>query len=315
MDDYLNIWIKNTYLFLKDRVKDWDIVFSTTWWDLWSIKLGSLLKNMNNNIKFIVNYHDLLYHWVYNWEKISNRFHVKIDDYEKKYLWNCDYVISSSLVMKNTLVNKYSFLKEKITYMYFWFDNNASNYKISKSCSDKVKIFYVWNMWTLQSPEIIIDSLMLLDQEIRDKIEIYFIWDYSGNKVINDSQNIKRISYMNRNDLIKLLETEADYWFFSLIEKESLKYAMPTKFYEYIWLWLPIIWVLPSNCESMNLINKYKLWLSVNYWDVEWLKNILNSIVKDKKQINIYKNNINLIKEKFDSSNTLSVMKDVIELL
>jgi hypothetical protein len=312
VEDYLDERTKCTYSYLQVKVKEWDVVFATTGGELWCIKLWSILKK-NKQVQFIVNYHDLLLYWFYDWHRLWSSFHVKIDKSEYNYLSNVDKVITTSSVMTNTLVRKFPFLTWKVSYMYFWYRQDAPipAYQIIED--DKIRISYIGSMWKLQSPEVIIDVLEELPDSIRKKISVTFIWNYQLNQVIKNSNLVHKIPYMKRAELLPYVMKNTDLAYFSLINIPWLRYAMPTKLYEYIWLGLPILWVLPEWSEALNLIRREKIWLSCIHSDKIELKKILVSLVENKEQIQIYAKNLKDLREWFKMDTTLKKMKRIIE--
>ena len=309
-------WIDRTVSYLKDKIQNGDIVFSTTGGELASILIGCELKRLNKDIKYIVNYHDLLDYGYYNGERIYQRFHVNIDKLEEKCLMEADFIFSNSNIMRDIIIKKFDFTKNKTDKLYFGYKKVSNINRKLLSNENKIKIANIGSASHLQSPEILIDAYNLLPNSIRNKIELVFIGDLNFNNKIKNS-DIITIDYIDRDKLVPFVLDNIDYAFLSLININLFKPAMPTKFYEYIGLELPIIGALPENSEATKVIKDYNFGYACVHGDIESLKNILISICEDdeRKKYLEFRNNLIFNKNIFDSEQTLKGMYNMIDLL
>ena len=291
-EDYLDKWVENAFEYLKDKIKNNDIVFATSGGELGTIKLGSLLKN-KINCKFVANFRDPLNYSLVNGLKVDNRFHVCVERLEKKYLENSDLIITSTVAYKDSLINKYSNFRKKIYTNYFGYINPIDK-KYEKIKSNKLRIAYSGSMLSnVQAPEILYEAYNNL--AIQDDIELYFIGNYKVNNTLKNINhiNIKFIDFLPHNEYLKFMIENIDVGFVSLA-KDYYGACIPSKLYEYINLEIPILGALPKG-DAMNIINKNNYGLS-NYFNniddisesilkfknVKTINNIKHSLEKDK---------------------------------
>lgn len=311
LKDSHNVWINRTVSYLKNKINDDDIIFSTTGGELASILIGDKLKQLNKNVKHIINYHDLLSNGFYNGLREGKRFHVKIDIDESTCILNADYILSNSNSMTNQLVDKFPNIKNKIDKLYFGYRDIIFNNTVNKQKHRDITIANIGSVGKLQRSEILVKAWEQLPINIKDKIKLVFIGNLRDNEFLMNNSEIKKIDYIPRDEMVEYVQSNIDVSFISLINNPLFKSAMPTKFYEYIGLELPIIGALPENCEAIEVIKKYGFGYHCTYDDIECLKEILTNLVNNNniKQI---KNNLVKYKHLFHSDNTLKIMYDVI---
>lgn len=313
--DYLFYWSRLAISYLKNKIKDGDIIFTTTGGEMGCIKIGAFLKKYNSKIKHIANYHDVLDFAEYDKDKVYYKFHRNIDKIEGEYLKNTDYVFTNSVIMKNLLLNKFNFLSNKVDYMYFGFNGPIIRKMPSKTtgqCNNKIKIGYIGEMGFLQAPEILIHAWNTLTPTYKSKIELTFIGNYMVNEVIANTEGINRIRYLQREELIAYLSRETDIAFLSIINKPIFKTLMSTKFYEYIGIGIPIISALPNGCEAGQVISEEGFgWVCI-YGDITALTKILIYAVEHPEAIKECEENIKKQRNKYNSEQTLSKMVNII---
>ncbi len=312
LDPY-NIWINNAYHYVNENISDNDIIFSTTGGELSSIIVGDKIKNSNPSIKHIINYHDLLTNSYYDGERESKGYYKRIDILEGKYLKNADFILSNSDAMTKQIIRKFSFTESKIDKLYFGFRNNFPKNNYPKRAKENLKIVHIGSVSHFQSPEILIKAWQALNNEEKERIELVFIGNISENKFINDCDEIEKIDFMPRNEMIEFIYENIDMGFISLINSKSFESAMPTKFYEYIGLELPIIGALPRNSEVLNTINNSTFGKACIYDVINDLTNVLSYLVNNVNQVSVFRRNIINKKDLFDSKNTLKIMSETID--
>jgi glycosyltransferase involved in cell wall biosynthesis len=313
IDDYLFDWVKKVSKYIITSSSENDIVFSTSGGELSCFNIANNVKSKKPQIKIILHYHDLIFFGTYLGKNEIFNLNRKTDYREKMYLKKADYIISQSKVMSEILIKKHPFIKNKIKYMYFGYDDNYNIKKI-KSKSDLISIGYIGTMGMEQSPEIILDAYKELDEKYQRKIKLTYIGNYNINKSIRENKQITKISYMDRKELLNYMVNNFDYVYLSLKNYLKFKPAMPTKFFEYIGLEIPIIGILPRDSEATRVIKKYHFGKVCTYGNIECIKKILKSLIFSK-DYDFYKLNLANKKELFKSSETMKVMKEVIDLL
>jgi glycosyltransferase involved in cell wall biosynthesis len=110
--------------------------------------------------------------------------------------------------------------------------------------------------------------------------------------------------YMSRIDLIKYANKYLDIGFLSIVNKPVFNSAMPTKFFEYINLGMPILATMPINSEAAVVIKNNKIGWVINHGDIDALVNILNFLKSNKNEILVAKKNIEKIRYQFSQDFT-----------
>ena len=250
-EDYLDSWVKKAFDYLQNKITKEDIIFATSGSELASIKLGSLLKTCSN-CKFIINFHDPL---GYTSEfKLDNKIHISRDKFEKQYLQNADFIVTSSLSHKHLLMEKYPEYSLKILNSYFGYVAKKSNTESHKK--DTLKIAYVGAMTNSQAPENLLYAYRKLNRLHQDKVHVYFIGDYSNYSPLQNikDKNIFFIHYMPHNKFLKFMDKSIDVGYIGL-SSDSLKYCVPSKLYEYINLEKPILANIPKG-DAYSIIEQ-----------------------------------------------------------
>jgi len=292
-EDYLDKWIIDAYDYLKKSITRDDIIFSTSGGELGMIKLGSLLKE-ESGCKFIVNFRDPLNYGEMNGLKKDKKFHVSREKALQKYIYNADLILTSSQFYEKILKLKFPYLKNNIINNYFGYIKPINTNKYIKKTSNKLRIAYSGSMISaVQKPETLYSIFKKVNFKI--DIEIYFIGDYHINQTLTkiNSKNIKFIDFMPHEEFLKFMYENIDVGFLSLANN-YYGACIPSKFYEYINLELPILAALP-NGDASDLINANGYGYSCHYNDIDSLANALVQL-NEKKQRKQFSSNI--IKDK-----------------
>jgi len=281
-EDYLDVWVKNSFDYLQGKVSNADIVFATSGGELGCIKLGSLLKK-RIGCKFVVNFQDPINYSIVNNLKITDKFHVSREKQEAKYLQNTDLIITSSRVHQLSLQNKYPYFKEKIKCNYFGY---IERIKLKdKEFSKKLRIAYGGIFSNVQSPEILAKVAHNIDG-----VEIYFVGNYQGYKPIKPFLNdFHFIPFMSHDSFLEFMMRNVDVGFLSLFN-DYLGACVPSKIYEYINLGLPILGALPKG-DALDIINDNKYGIGCKYDDFASLREAIRKL-KDEKEYQKLRNNI-----------------------
>ncbi|MFG1505557.1 glycosyltransferase [Halobacteriovorax sp. ZH5_bin.2] len=308
--DYLFLWSKKVADYIINNAQEGDVIFITSGGELGFLQKVQYLKKYRPDLKVVMNYHDLLIYSRYQGQKSFSHPHLPIDFIERKNISHVDYVITQSNRMSEILSEKFPMLKNKISSMYFGI---PEIYEQKKSPSKElIKLVYIGTMGKLQSPEVILDALKSLPGKIRKKLNITFIGDFKQNSRIKNSNLVEKISYIPREELINRCANEYDYAIVTAQNIRPLETLMPTKFYEYLGIGIPVLSIVAENCEISNVIEKYNFGVSVVHGNKEQLVNELINIVEKYDVSNFRKcviENRNLL----SSNKTLELMCDVIE--
>lgn len=300
LDDYLDNWVKNSFNYLKKIIKSDDILIATTGGELGTLKLAHKLKS-KINCKYLINYHDPIDFTKINEKVIPHKgYYILRDSKEEKYLRNVDYVVTMSEGLKNVLLSKYSFLKSKITEIYFGFSQNkkkSSNLKLTNS--KKINIVYGGSFESyLRKPELILNSLKFLEEKYIDKIEVTYIGNWRNYKpIVNFTKSelgkktVTLLPYMSNNEFIEYIVENADLGLVSLGNDYYARIAMPSKIYDYISLGIPMLGLLPSS-SAMDIINKNKYGKALYFNNHIGVAKYLERIINYPQILKEYKSNI-----------------------
>lgn len=294
-EDYLDKWVDNAFSYLKNIVNQKDIVFATSGGELGTYKLGTLLKN-KLSCKLVVNYRDPINYTLVHGLKVDNRFHVSREKLEEKYISKADLIITSSESNRESLIKKYSKLRERILNNYFGYIKEVSfnDSKLIKK-TKTLNIAYSGSMLSnVQKPEILYKAL----EKIKDKkIKIYFIGDKNHNKVlknINDDRVIF-IDYLPHDEYLEFMSNNIDIGFVSLC-KDYYGACVPSKVYEYINLELPMIAALPKG-DAIDIINKNSFGIANHYLNICDIAEAIEKFTNDEYYNKIKKNMLHRKKE------------------
>ncbi len=312
-EDYMDGWVKKAFLYLKNRIKIDDIVFTTSGGEPGMVKLGFLLKKYTG-CNFIVNFHDPLSYTLVNGIKDDEGSSRSRDKQEKKYLSGADLIITSSVSNKISLQNKYPQWSNKVRNNYFGYIKSFEVLENIKKDSKKLRIAYAGSFQDTQKPE----SLYYAYLKIKDKIniEIYFIGnskEYEPLSKVND-ENIIFINYLPHDKFMHFMIENIDVGYVSLA-KDYFGACVPSKIFEYINLGLPILGALPYG-DGYDIINTNNYGISTYFNDID---GISNAIIEFKARDNLskYRYNIKRDKDLWSMSNRIldvqNMIKDLVD--
>ncbi|HML70030.1 MAG TPA: glycosyltransferase [Macellibacteroides fermentans] len=250
------IWSNNLYKYMKNIIDKDDIIFATTGGALSAVIAGIKLK-IATGAKLIVNYHDPTdFTSLGNgFSRNSRFFHINRDFYERKLIKRMDYIVTSSEAYKSLLVNKYPGIADKIECNYFGYIKE-SNYvkKQYEKTPSPLNIVYGGNMGTTQSPEILAEAIDGLEG-----VTATFIGNYKANANLMryvDSKNIALVDSLSMDEYFRYLYNKADLGFFSL-RNNLTNYCIPSKFFDYVNLGLPMVAVVGGDARDLIIQNEY----------------------------------------------------------
>lgn len=309
IEDYLDAWVDKTLDIVAERINSDDIIFATSGGELACIKLGSLLKE-RIGCKFIVNFHDPVdYSYVGN-KKTCGFFHVNRENAILKYLYNVDYVITSSDKFREILQEKYSFLNNKIMNNYsgyiLEYESVADHSEIlrrRKAAGEKTRLVFGGSMNAPQGAEFFIHLL-----KKRSDIEIVYVGN--PNKRIKKAAkmgNVIVLDPMIHSDYLRYMTENADIGLVSLAA-EPYKACFPSKIYEYVNLEIPILAALPDG-DAKKVINQYGYGRAAAYGNIEELNDAVEYILMH------YDSNVKNIRKDKAKWSMKNRMKEVINLL
>jgi glycosyltransferase involved in cell wall biosynthesis len=281
-EDYLDVWVKKSFLYLKDKIKKQDIVFATSGGELAMVKLGYLLKQ-EVGCKLVINFHDPISYGDMNGLRINNKFHFSRERVQQKYVKEADFIITSSQYYAEFLKQKFPILVNQIENNYFGYIKKFPLPKKLAGQSKKLRIAYAGLMSKAQAPELLYQAW----QTLRDfDIEIYFIGDSQNYKPLNHISKTKGchlVPLMPYEQFLSFMVKNIDVGFVSL-SNDYYGACVPSKIYEYINLGLPMLAALPAG-DGMDIINENNYGVACDYKNTEALKTNLQKF-KDQRFLN-----------------------------
>ena len=270
-EDYLDLWVKQSYLSLVSMVKADDIVFTTSGGELGCIKLGSLLQK-TIGCKHVVNFHDPLDYSLVNGKIIDQHFHVSREYSEFKYLKNANLIITSSQLNQFSLQNKYPTLASKIVNEYFGYVEGVE--QKSERQKEKLCIAYGGGFAELQSPQILAQAGGPMQN-----VEFAFIGNWESYSPLEPYLATCRfVKPLPHKEYLKYMVEHVDVGFVSLTS-DYLGACVPSKIFEYINLGMPILGALPDG-DGKNIINDKGYGIAVDYGDIPALRDAIE-VMKD----------------------------------
>lgn len=303
-------WSYSVFKYIASDCIDGDVVFITTGGPLSLCMISILLKLNGVKARVVINLHDLPDFSTY--EKSSPIFPKGFCyQYFEYYAYkSSDLILCNSRKMVDLIGSKYPKLKTRLDYFYFGFEDNKhlSQLRNSVVASDlknnkKIVIGAIGTMGELQGPDFLVRSL--IEHNIKNKFpyELVFIGDKP--KISNnDNRSVKLQPYINQIDLNKYANDYLDIGFLSIVNRPVFKSAIPTKFFEYVNLGLPILATIPIDSEAGVVIRENKIGWVISHGDIDAIVNLLNFLKDNKHEINVAKNNIKKIRSYFSDEFT-----------
>jgi glycosyltransferase involved in cell wall biosynthesis len=229
---------------------------------------------------------------IYKDSVTKHSFIKKILDNSQIKCWKkADLIITNSNVICKE-IQKIVKNSEKIEYFPFNVDSNL--FKKYDYPQEK-KIIYTGHLDSAQNIEIFIETLELVVKEIPDlKFEVYG-WGESEDKIkkliteMKLEKNFKINKPVSKEEIPKILSKSLA-GLIPLNIHESLRYAMPTKAFEYMSCSLPIF-SYGSSEELKEIIKKSKAGVFVKSNDPQELARNLLDFIKDKNSLEQYATN------------------------
>ena len=308
ISDYLESWIKNTANILVKIVSPKDIIFATCGGELACIKIGHLVKK-KIECKFIVNYHDpVTFTSLTNLKNqlFGSSFHVNRDKFEKEYIKNSDFIITSSHSNRNNILKKYK-IKKNLTTLFFGYLKKVKKIKLFKK-KKFIKIVYAGSMTSVQNVEMLIEIYKYIKNKQLVMIElisndiIHIPTEYKKNIILK-----KMLTY---NDLIDYISSNCDLGFVSLANN-VFKNCIPSKIYEYINCGIPIVGILP-NGEAKNFVTKNSFGICANLENYKIIAKKIDSIILNQDKINYMRNRIIKTRKLWSFDVQQSLLKKII---
>lgn len=285
-DDYMMKWVHCAIRFLKDIIKERDLLFATSGGELGSIILAKKLADIIG-CKYVVNLHDPISFTTINGEVLryikARVGHVIRDSAEQVYLSRANAIITSSESYGDCLKRKYPALASRISCHHFGY---IESFQISsKGIGEQINIVYGGAMGKVQSPEILAEAANGIDG-----VKVTYIGDWQNNPKLlqyRKRPNIELINALSNEKYIAYLQDNADVGFVSLRGQLS-ELCIPSKLYEFINLGIPILGVIKGDGKNIICKNHYG---AVADFSPKSLRNAILEMIRPER-LSLYKRKI-----------------------
>ena len=208
--------------------------------------------------------------------KVSHRIYMSADIVIANSEWN-------QRVLEEIIWRKVYLIKNAVTDKIFVKDTAKA-----KEFEWKFLITYTWNHSNAQE----LENIIFLAKDISNFDEDFhflLIWDWESKKKLLKmvaKENITNVSFYDYMEVSKInnVLNYSDIWIFSLNDNKTFNDVMPSKIYEYMKLWLPIVWFWEGTVKEF--INWNKLWLCVSKDDRKTLINYIMELKEDSDYCN-----------------------------
>jgi colanic acid biosynthesis glycosyl transferase WcaI len=235
----------------------------------------------------------------------------------EEYCWRkADLIITNSQIIYNTLSSdtKYANLSK---IKYFPFTVNLETFKKVNGTPRKKQIVYIGNFGTAQNLEALIGALPLVLQQIPD----YIVQFYGGGdcepqmKRLTKDLDIEK--YIKFNDpvpreQIPLILSQSTLGIIALSSHNVVRYALPTKSFEYFASGLPVV-AYGASDELELIMKKSNAGIYVRGDDRKQLADAIIKVINDKVALEQYSINGRKFAEKNAFHSLISDVQTLIE--
>lgn len=250
-------------------------------------------------------------------------YHGKERDYHKrqeiKLLNYADFISFTSYETIALYKKQYPKLKDKFLYFPNVYDKDDYS-KTSVSFADKVKIVYTGGMVGSRSPQAIIDALKLINEEIKQNLEIIFIGETDReNRRIFNNCNEKCVSYIGAVPFDVAMQYQKESNILLLIDNniEDFEKAIyfPSKLLDYMMARRKIMAITTLNGATHNALKRIG-GVAFDHRDTKSISNFLvEAVAKFNYKDYDYFNNSILLDEFDVKFNTNRLIQQIKKLL
>jgi colanic acid biosynthesis glycosyl transferase WcaI len=234
----------------------------------------------------------------------------------EEYCWRrSDLIITNSRIIYDTLVSN-TIHASKVKIKYFPFSVDLEVFKRVKGMTRKKQIVYIGNFGTAQNLKALINALPLVLQNVSDlKIQFYGGGDCEPNmESLTKELDIEK--YVNFNDPVLRDEipsilSQSTLGIIALSSNNVVRYALPTKAFEYFASGLPVV-AYGCSDELELIMKKSQAGIYVRGDDKKEIADAITKVINDKAALERYSIN----GRKFAEENTFhSLISDVQTLI
>lgn len=284
-----------------------DVLFATSP-SYSTLLIGSLLKKKTKK-PLVVDFRDP---WIHNsFIDYPTRFHESIDSRLEKYvLAQSDYITVASDLIRDDIIKRYPFVKQKIETITNGFDPDDFKNLRQNNRSEKFQIVYTGSIYgklTAKSFFIAIKELLSENSELKNNLEVIFVGNYGKEtislvKELKLKDNVYLKGYVSHKKCLELIANSDVLLLLITILGSKGKEILTGKIFEYLASKKPIIAIVPHDGLASKLIQKVQAGVIIPPRNVKLVKKAVIQyyfLWLNKKQLKI-DNNTEL--KKYDRS-------------
>ena len=257
--------------------------------------IGYLLKEISN-ARLIVEIRDIIYDdlWRdFKYSYIGKRILQYVAD---KIIRNADCVVTTSEGIKKHILFRNRIPKDKIKVIYNTFDLPAEIENKSNPFCHRINIVYSGKLY---GPRVISPFLHALKELINREPDMgaKILFHFAGvchnenfQKIIDGlgiKGNVRYCGFITQSEVLNLYNI-AD--IFLLVKAPNDKISIPGKLFEYLGVKKPILALVPSDCESANIIQRSQSGIITSPNNIQDIVKGLKLIVESYKNGDFYSN-------------------------
>lgn len=235
--------------------------------------------------------------------------------FENYCLGKSDLIIANSRIIYNTL-NSNLKTKNKQMIKYFPFSVNLESFKSVKGITNKREIVYIGNFGTAQNLKALIEAFPAILQKIPDlKMNLYGGGDCEPElkEIVRNLKLEKNIQFYNpvhRKEIPAIL-SRSMIGIVALSSNQAVRYALPTKTFEYLASGLPIV-AYGSSDEVERVLRESEAGIYVKGDDKKDIADAIINLISDKDSLEKYSLNGRKFAEKNTFHSLISDMQNLI---
>jgi glycosyltransferase involved in cell wall biosynthesis len=240
---------------------------------------------------------------------------------EEKVLTQADYVTVVSESIKNSLEERYPYLKSKIATITNGFDPDDFKNLKTYSKADKFRITFTGSIYGLLTAKPFLFAMKELieeNSELKEKMEALFVGNYGKEtpllvKKFGLEENVKLVNYVPHKECLELIMNSQALLLLITTESPRGEGILTGKLFEYLASRKPIIAIAPPNGLAAKIIKSLGVGAVVSPWDVSLIKKTLDTFYEQWKRGELFRaeGNISNYSRKFLTQQLAQIFENV----
>jgi len=266
-----------------------DLIYATS--PVWtSLLIGFLLKKKTKK-PLVIDFRDP---WtdspftVYP-TKIHESIEIKM---EEKILTHADYIITAGDLIKNGLIKRHPFVKQKIEVVPNGFDpDDFKNLKIHEQ-TNKFRITYTGSIYGVRTAKPFLLALKKLTEKksyLREKLEVIFVGNYGDEtsllvKKFGLEDIVKLVRYVSHRECIELMVNSHALLLLITSKDPREEGTLPGKLFEYLASRRPVLAIAPENGAAAQIIRSLEAGAIISPDNIQFVKQTIFEFYKKWEQ-------------------------------